>query len=114
MNRKALARWIIIGTVLQLAMIGIGHYVPFVRDNVFMLGGLGLSLIAGLGYALEAGGKWPDALLGGVIVGAACAFIGIVPSVVLGDTPREIVIIGTLSSGFTGLIGAAVGKLLKR
>jgi len=113
MNRKALINAIVIGTVLQLAMIVAGHFIPFVKDNVFMLGGMAISLVAGLLYARAAKGAWPDSLLGGGIAGLVCAVIGIAVSVLLGDTAPAILLFGTLSSAVTGLIGGAVGKLLK-
>lgn len=114
MNLKLLVRWTLVGTVLQLAMIVAGHFIPFVRDNVFMWGGLAISLIAGFLFARANKGNWADSLLGGVIAGAVCALIGIAASVAWGDTPTAILLIGTCSSGFTGLIGAAIGKLLNR
>lgn len=114
MNRKALINATVIGTVLQLAMIVAGHFIPFVRDSVFMWGGLAISLVAGFLYARAARGSWPDSLLGGVIVGAVCALIGIAASVAWGDTNTEILLLGTLSSGVTGLIGGALAKALKR
>lgn len=114
MNRRALVNAIIIGTVLQLAMIVAGHFIPFVKDNVFMLGGLTISLIAGLLYARAAGTSWPDSLLGGVVAGAVCAFIGLVASMLWGDVPRDIILLATLSSGVTGAIGGAIGKALAR
>lgn len=113
MNRKALINATVIGTVLQLIMVLAGHWVPFVKDNVFMLGGMTISLVAGLLYARAAKGAWPDSLLGGGLAGLVCAVIGIGVSVLLGDTAPEILLFGTLSSAVTGLIGGAVGKLLK-
>jgi len=114
MNRKALINAVLIGTVLQLAMIVAGHFIPYVKDHVFMLGGLTLSLVAGLIYAYAAKGSWPDSLLGGVIAGAVCALIGIAASVLWGDTAREILLLGTVSSGVTGAIGGAIGKAMGR
>lgn len=114
MNRKALINATVIGTGLQLAMIIAGHFIPFVRDNVFMWGGLALSLVAGLLYARAAPGNWPNTLLGGVIAGAVCALIGIAASVAWGDTNAAILLVGTCSSAVTGLIGGAIGKLLAK
>jgi len=111
---SSLFRATAIGTVLQLAMIITGHFIPFVRDSVFMWGGLAISLVAGLLYARAKGGNWADSLFGGLVAGAVCALIGIAASVLWGDTPREILLFGTVGSGVTGLIGGAVGKLLKR
>jgi len=113
MNRKALINATVIGTVLQLAMIVAGHFIPFVKDNVFMLGGLAISLVAGLLYARAAKGSWGDSLIGGLISGGVCALIGIAASVAWGDTAQEILLLGTVSSVVTGAIGGAVGKVLK-
>jgi hypothetical protein len=114
MDQKSLITATAVGTGLQLAMIAAGHYVPFVRDQVFMLGGLALSLVAGLIYALQAKGSWNGALIGGAIAGGVCALIGIAASVALKDTAPMILAVGTLSSAVTGLVGGAVGKLLTR
>jgi hypothetical protein len=113
MDRNALILSLVIGTLIQLAMIVIGHFVPVVRDKVFMIGGLLISLVAGLIYAkLAAGSGWPMALAGGALTGGACALIGIGASVVWGDTVPFILVAGTLSSAVTGAIGGAIGKLL--
>lgn len=113
MNRKALINATVIGTVLQLAMIVAGHFIPFVKDNVFMLGGLAISLVAGLLYARAAKGAWPDSLIGGLIAGGVCALIGIAASVAWGDTAQSILLIGTAGSAVAGAVGGAIGKLLK-
>ena len=91
-------------------MIGSGHYVSFIKDNVFLLGGLAISLVAGLVYAWMASAGWGDALIGGAIAGGICALIGIAASVALGDTAAMILVVGTLSSTVTGLIGGAIGR----
>lgn len=114
MNRKALINATVVGTVLQLAMIVAGHFIPFVKDNVFMLGGLALSLVAGLLYARAAKGSWGDCLIGGLIAGGVCALIGIAASVAWGDTAQNILLLGSVSSAVTGAIGGAVGKLLAK
>lgn len=113
MNRKALIHATVIGTVLQLAMVIVGHFVPPVAALFAPLGIL-LSLVAGLIYARSAGGTWPNALLGGMIAGGACALIGIAVSLLLGDVIAIILVMGTLSSAFGGLVGGAIGKLLAR
>lgn len=112
MDQKSLITAVVIGTMLQLAMIVAGHYVPFVRDKVFMLGGLALSLIAGVIYAKLAHGGWAPSLGGGAIAGGVCALIGIAASVALKDTAVPILAIGTCSSVVTGVIGGALGKLM--
>jgi uncharacterized ion transporter superfamily protein YfcC len=113
MNRKALINATVIGTVLQLAMVLVGHWVPAVA-NLFAIIGILISLIAGLLYARAAKSAWSDSLLGGVIAGGVCALIGIAVSFALGDVTATILVIGTLSSAVGGLIGGAIGKLIAR
>jgi hypothetical protein len=67
-----------------------------------------ISLIAGGLYARSAAGSKGAAAGGGALVGGLCALIGIIVSVVLGDTEPMILAIGTLSSAVTGLIGGLV------
>ena len=100
------------GLALQLAMVIAGHYVAFVRDNVFAIGGLLISLLAAVAFARMARAAWPPSLIGGLVAGAACALVGIAVSVALKDVPAQILLFGTLGSAVTGLIGGAVGKML--
>ena len=90
-----------------------GYYSAFVRNDVFALGGMAISLVAGLTYGWRAGGGWGVRLTGGAVTGGACAFLGIAASVVLKDTAPMILVIGTVSSAVTGLIGGAASRLLK-
>jgi hypothetical protein len=113
MNRQALIRATLIGTVLQLAMVIAGHFVPTVAD-LFAPLGMAISLVAGLLYARAAATGWADSLLGGVIAGGVCALVGILVSWLLGDVTVFILLVGTCSSAVTGLIGAAIGKALRK
>jgi hypothetical protein len=112
MDRNALVLAGCIGLVLQLVMIVAGHFVPVIRDKGFMIGGLLISLVAGLIYARLAHAGWDSSLIGGAIDGGACALIGIAASVALGDTPPFVLIAGTLTSMVTGVVGGALGKLI--
>jgi hypothetical protein len=112
MDRSALIVATSVGLIGQLAMIVAGHYVPFVREKLFAILGMALSLLAGALYARLAHGAWPPSLIGGAIAGGACALIGIAPSVALGDTLVMILVFGTLSSAVAGAVGGALGKLL--
>jgi hypothetical protein len=100
------------GLALQLAMVVSGHYVGFIKDNVFAIGGMLISLLAGLAFARLAHAGWTPSLGGGLIAGGVCALLGIAVSVALRDTAVQILLVGTLGSAVAGLIGGAVGKLL--
>ena len=114
MNTRALVYATVIGLVLQLVMVIAGHYVPFIKNNVFAIGGMLISLAAGLIYARRAAPGWGGALGGGLIAGGACALLGIAVSVALGDVPAEVLGFGTAGSAVAGLIGGGIGKLLAR
>ena len=112
MQRNALVVATGIGLVLQLAMVVGGHYTSAVKE-LFAVGGMGFSLIAGLLYVWFAvKGSWRSDLVGGAIAGGLCALIGIALSAVLGDVPVLLLLFGTLSSIVTGVMGGAVGKLV--
>lgn len=111
MNRSALIRAVLIGTVLQLAMVIAGHFVPAIA-NLFAVGGMLISLVAGVLYARAAKGAWGDSLIGGFLAGGICAFLGILVSFLLKDVTVDILWMGTLGSAIAGVVGGAVGKLV--
>lgn len=112
MNAQALMIATGIGLAAQLAMVIAGHYVAFVRDNVFAIGGMLISLLAGLIFASLAASGLTPSLVGGLVAGGACALLGIGVSVALKDTAMPILLVGTAGSAIAGLIGGAIGKLL--
>ena len=114
-NRRALTTATLIGTVLQVGMVVSGHTNPAVK-NLFAVGGMTISLVAGVAYVLPAPrtDDRSSLSLGGTIAGALCALIGIAVSYVLGDVPASLLALGTLSSAVTGAIGGWVtGKLAR-
>jgi hypothetical protein len=99
-----------IGTVLQTAMVVAGHSNRSIA-KLFAVGGMSLSLVAGVIYAMLArGGTTGSAVMGGVLAGAICALIGIAVSYFLGDVPATLLALGTLSSAVTGAIGGWLGS----
>ncbi len=111
MDRKALLNATSIGTLAQLAMIGLGHFVPFIKDHVFAIGGMAISFAVAWLYARQARGGWSTSLSGGAVSGGVCGLIGIIASVALGDTQPVILVLGTLASVVAGLVGGALGRL---
>ena len=113
-NQRALTIAAAVGTVAQVAMVMAGHTNPAVAAT-FAVGGMGLSLLAGLIYAwlARAGAPTLGALAtGGALAGGMCAFLGILVSRMLGDVPTSLLLLGTISSVVTGAIGGALGKVL--
>jgi hypothetical protein len=112
---KARALWIAfgVGLGLQLAMVIVGHFVPLVKNGGFAIGGMTISLFAGVLYAKLTETGWRDSLAGGALSGGACALIGIAASVFLKDVPMAVLGFGTVASAVTGMAGAALGRLFR-
>jgi hypothetical protein len=114
LNSRALLIATVLGTVLQIIMVVAGHSNKSIA-NLFAVGGMGFSLIAGLVYAIVArGGSTSSLAIGGLVAGAVCALIGIFVSYMLKDVPVTLLALGTVSSAVTGAIGGAIGKFFAR
>jgi peptidoglycan/LPS O-acetylase OafA/YrhL len=116
MNSRAVLLGMIVGAVLQIAMVLAGHSNPAVA-NLFAVGGMAFSFVAGLAVAIFSRRTTSSAAslaAGGAIAGGACALIGIFVSYMLGDVPATLLALGTASSVVTGSIGGALGKFVIR
>jgi len=111
LNKESLIVALTAGVILQLAMVGAGHYMPPVKAG-FAIGGMLISLMAGLLYVRLAQSGWAGACLGGAIAGGVCALIGIAVSVALKDVPSQILVFGTMGSTVAGLVGGAIARLM--
>ncbi len=100
----------IFGLFVQLAMVVAGH---FDHPLIALFAPLDclIAFFAGLVYAVGAQkvALWERAY-GGALVGGTSALVAIIASVQLGDTPIEILMIGTLLSGITGSVGGMIGR----
>ena len=111
MNSRALVIASLVGTLLQVVMVVAGHSSPTIA-GLFAVGGMGLSLVAGVLYArLARPATKGSAAVGGAAAGAICAFIGIVVWYLLGDVPASLLALGTLSSAVTGAVGGLLGAV---
>jgi hypothetical protein len=73
---------------------------------------MSISLVAGVLYArLAARVTRGNAVVGGLLAGALCAFLGIAVSYALGDVPMSLLALGTISSAVTGALGGFLGTL---
>lgn len=107
--KGALVTYTVIGTIMQIAMVVIGHFNEFVKNNVFAIGGMAISLLAGFLFARAAAHCTGSAIRGGAIVGGVCAVLGVLVSMLLGDTEPMVLAIAAISSSITGLIGGVIG-----
>lgn len=102
-------KWIAVGTVLQTAMVLVGHWVASVA-RLFGPLGVAISLLVGLLWARGSAEGWREGAGGGALVVGACAAVGIGLSLALGDVTAAVLALGTLSSAVAGAIGGVVGQ----
>ncbi len=108
-DTRALIVATVVGTVLQVAMVIIGHTNPAVAA-LFAAGGMLISLLAGAAYVAFARGSGSAPVFGATIAGAVGALIGIAVSWQLGDVPASLLALGTASSAVTGAIGGWIAR----
>ncbi len=114
MSTRSILVSLTVATAFQLAMVLAGHYVDFVKEDVFALGGMAISLVAGMAYAKSAAAGWKRVLPGAVLVGGGSALLGVAVSLALKDVPAMVLVLGTISSAVTGAIGGAIGLRLRK
>ncbi|MDB4908804.1 MAG: hypothetical protein JWO05_3588 [Gemmatimonadetes bacterium] len=111
MNARALQVSTIVGTILQVAMVTLGHW-SLPLQQLFPVIGVTISLVAGVIYGRMARDGRGSSAKAGALAGGIGAFLGVVVSVLLGDAAPVVLAIGTISSAVTGAIGgAAAGGL---
>ena len=112
MDSRALVIASTAGTIAQLVMVISGHFDDSIAA-LFAVGGMTISLVAGLLYGLRARQTTVGtASLGGLLAGGICALLGIAVSYFLGDVPASLLLLGTASSAVTGAIGGLVGRVI--
>lgn len=108
-RKYPLALATVVGTLLQLSMVTVGHAVPAVA-LLFAPLGVAISLVAGFLYGRWSSPGGGSSLLGGAIVGGTCAFLGIAMSLLLGDVEPAVLAFGTASSALFGAGGGWLGR----
>lgn len=106
-----LMRAMVVGTVLQVAMYGLGHFSRWIVVNVFDFGGMMISASAGYLYAMETGNGYFSGATAGAIVGGLCGFVGIVLSAALGDSFVAYIATATTIAVMIGAIGGLFGQV---
>ncbi len=102
----------VVGTILELVMVVVGHFVPQVA-SAFPIAGTGIGAVAGLLNGLwSKGASMGAAAGGGAVAGGAGGAIGTLVSSLMGDVPMSTLAIGTGSTAVAGLLGGLVGKFM--
>jgi len=103
-----MSRFVWMGIVLQLAMVTGGHFMEAVLNLSAVLG-VGIPFVLGVWYGATVPKGYGETSKGGFVIGIVGAFIGVVAAILMGDQPWMLLTFAPLSSGVTGLLGAAIG-----
>jgi hypothetical protein len=115
-HRRAFAKSATLGTVLQLAIAGLGHLIPALRDaGLFPIGGSLVGGFAGLRFARRSAGIPAARALGkGGMAGAVGGVLGALASTLLGDAPPNTIFIAGMTTLVAGCIGGVLGRILPK
>lgn len=114
MNKPALTRATIVGTILQVAMIAIGHFKPdLMGGNFFAIVGTSLGAATGALYGLWAkDGNAGQSAAGGAVAGGIAGVLGAAASAAIGDGTLGVIGIAGVSTIVSGAIGGIVGRAI--
>jgi hypothetical protein len=110
-DAKILSRALIVGVVIELILVAIGHARPQFKLHYGLFGAMVASGTAGLLYGRDLARGFAKGALGGLAIGAACGVAAVGLSNVLGDEPRTFLPYGVMVLTLTGCIGGLFGQL---
>jgi uncharacterized membrane protein YeaQ/YmgE (transglycosylase-associated protein family) len=101
----------LVGTVLQIAVVVLGHFIPFISLHASLFAAMFIAGLAGLFYARDLDRGWALGTLGSVIAGTAGALIGIALSVAIGDKPASLIRFVIVASLLSSAAGGPFGQM---
>jgi len=107
---KILRRALLVGLILELLLVAMGHYRPRFRPT-FELFGCMIAGVAGLLYARDLARGFGAGALGGAAIGAMCGIVAVACASLLGDRPDLYIPWGVLVATLTGGIGGLFGQM---
>ena len=108
---KLMQRAAVTGITLLVTMAVIGHYISWVRINVYEFGAMMICGLAGLFYGRDFAKGYARGALGGAIAGGTSGLIGISVANILGDVGLIVLPVGTAITVLTGAIGGLFGQM---
>lgn len=101
----------LVGVVMQLVLMAAVHFNAYVANNIFLLGGMTITAVAGYLYGMDTGKGWLTSATGGAIIAGICALVGVGTSVVLKDAPQTVIPFFTAICVLTGAVGGLFGQM---
>lgn len=110
-NRPALRRAIIVGTVLQVGLALLGHFSGWIALHALLFLGMMISATSGYLYAQDVGRGYAAGAAGGAISGAVSALFGLAMSIILGDMDPGLFARDLAILALTGAVGGPFGQM---
>lgn len=108
---RALVRATFVGVVIEIVMVAISHFAPWLRAHYYLFALMMIAATAGYIYAAVTGrGFFTGATVGGVI-GGICGFVALGISVLLHDVVSALLPIDTAVCVVTGAAGGLWGQI---
>jgi hypothetical protein len=104
---------VVIGIVLQLAMVVAGHFLESVLNLSGILG-TAIPFVLGTWYGVTRRPGYGRCAWVGFVIGIVGAFVGVIAAILMKDQTWILLTFAPLSSGVTGALGGLVGKFASR
>jgi hypothetical protein len=101
----------LVGTILQIAVVVLGHFVPFISLQASLFAVMFIAGLAGLFYARDLDRGWALGTLGSVIAGTIGALVGIAMAVAIGDKPASLIRFVIVASLLSSAAGGPFGQM---
>ncbi len=108
---KILRRAMIVGVVLELLLVAMGHFRPRFKPTFELFGCMMIAGVAGLLYARDLARGYGAGVLGGAAIGAVCGLVAVGSAFLLGDRPDLFIPYGVMVSTLTGIVGGLFGQM---
>jgi hypothetical protein len=108
---RLVQRAAVTGIAMQVTMVVLGHYIPWVHVHVSEFAAMMIAGLAGLFYGRDFARGYAKGALGGAIAGGTSGLIATCAANLLGDVPLLAIPIGTAVTILTGAIGGLFGQM---
>ena len=109
-DSKILGRALIVGLILEIGFMVLGHFRPYLLAHFGLFGCMMIAGTAALLYARDLARGYVMGALGGLVIGAACGVAAVGTSNVMGDHPESFIPYGVMVLALIGAIGGLFGE----
>jgi hypothetical protein len=109
-DTKILDRALVVGVVLEAALMLAGHWRPLLDTHFGLFGVMMIAGTAALLYARDLARGYVMGALGGLVIGAACGLTAVGMANVLGDHPDRFLPWGVMIAALIGAVGGLFGQ----